>query len=58
MDDDHNKPEEEPAEPARDAAQEEGAKFREVTEPPAVIVTGITDSFSLRMRSTTGRPQL
>ncbi len=32
MDDDGNKPEDEPAEPARDAAQDEGAKLREVSE--------------------------
>ena len=32
MDDDDKKPEDEPAEPAPDAAQEEGAKLREVSE--------------------------
>ncbi len=32
MDDDDKKPEDEAAEPARDAAQEEGAKLREVSE--------------------------
>ncbi len=32
MDDDDKKPEDEAAEPARDAAQDEGAKLREVSE--------------------------
>ncbi len=32
MDDDDKKPEDEPPEPARDAAQEEGDKLREVSE--------------------------
>ncbi len=34
MDDDGKKPEAEPPEPARDAAQDEGAKLREVSDLP------------------------